>query len=401
MVNHLKNILSLNELRTFQVIYETGPISRVRVTRILHLTRAAVTGITKRLQDLGLVMEVGKEASSPRRGRKEVLLTVDPDAGLIVAVHIALHYFTVGLVNLGGSIVAKTTRSFPFPPGAQPLDVLPGLVDTIETLLRENHVEPGKAFGMGVAVPGIVNYHAGCLKENPFLEGWEGFELRRYLEEKLNIATFIENDVKTLTLGEFQFGTGYHVKDMICLWFEDGIGAGIVHNGKLIRGVNYSAGEIGYAEFCPEVPFRKTLLMDGDSGFWGKVLSFTNLERTIRRGIEQGWKTDLKMDSTVDGLIEAALARDPLALYIVRQAGQILGNIVLNLIYTFDPSVFLLSGVLFNRLPMLTDEVQQVLRKGQLKAPLETVELRTSTLGENGITVGGAALVLEHLFKTE
>jgi predicted NBD/HSP70 family sugar kinase len=131
------------------------------------------------------------------------------------------------------------------------------------------------------------------------------------------------------------------------------------------------------------------------------VLSFTNLERTIRRGIEQGWKTDLKMDSTVDGLIEAALARDPLALYIVRQAGQILGNIVLNLIYTFDPSVFLLSGVLFNRLPMLTDEVQQVLRKGQLKAPLETVELRTSTLGENGITVGGAALVLEHLFKTE
>jgi len=131
MVNHLKNILSLNELRTFQVIYETGPISRVRVTRILHLTRAAVTGITKRLQDLGLVMEVGKEASSPRRGRKEVLLTVDPDAGLIVAVHIALHYFTVGLVNLGGSIVAKTTRSFPFPPGSQPLDVLPGLVDTI------------------------------------------------------------------------------------------------------------------------------------------------------------------------------------------------------------------------------------------------------------------------------
>jgi len=396
LVNQLKNLLSVNELRTFRVIYDTGSVSRVGVTRILHLTRAAVTGIAKRLSELGLIMEVGKEVSSRRRGRKEVLLTVNPEAGLILSVHIALHYFTIGLVNLSGNIIVKSTQSFPM--GSPPINVLGPLKEAILTMFLENHVDQGKIFGLGVATPGTVNYDEGTLAETS-LEGWSGFRLKEYLEKELDIAVFIENDVKTLTLGEYQYGTGYHVKDMVCLWWEDGIGAGLIVDGKLIRGVTYSAGEIGYSEFFPELPFKKSILMDGKSRRWGDILSFTNLDNAVKRGIAEGWKTELKEDSAIDDLIAAAQARDPLALYIIRLASQLLGIITLNMIYMFNPKVFLLSGVMFNRLPFLEEWVQQYLKNGLLKAPINAVEVKASGLGENGITVGGAALVLEHLFS--
>jgi len=396
MVNHLKNELSVNELRAFQAIYETGPVSRVGVTRILHLTRAAVTGIAKRLAELGLIIEVGKEVTSRRRGRKEVLLTVNPDAGLILAVHIALHYFTIGFVNLSGTIIDKSTQSFPM--GSPPLDVLGPLKEAILGMFRKNQVDQGKIFGMGVAVPGTVNYAEGTLTETS-LEGWSGFRLREHLEKELDIAVFIENDVKSLTLGEYQFGTGYHVKDMVCLWWEDGIGAGLVVDGQLIRGVSYSAGEIGYSEFFPELPFKKSILMDGKSRRWGDILSFTNLDNAVKRGIAEGWKTDLREDSTIDDLIAAAQIKDPLAVYIIRLASQLLGIITLNMIYMFNPKVFLLSGVMFNRLPFLEEWVRQYLENGLLKAPIHAVEVKASSLGESGITVGGAALVLEHLFS--
>jgi len=397
LINRLKDILNQNELRAFRVIYEMGPISRVKITRILKLTRAAVTGITKRLEEVGLIMEVGKEASSNRRGRKEILLTVNPDAGLIVSIHIALHYFTIGLVNFSGKILTKKTMNYPS--HSSPPEVLEPLVKTIRALLKENNLDPNKIFGIGVALPGIVNYEEGHLNENPFPEGWQGFKIRKYLEDQMETTVFIENDVKTLTLGEYQFGTGYHVNNMICLWLEDGIGVGLVHNGHLIRGTTSSAGEIGYSEFFVDLPFKKTILMDGSSRRWGDILSFTNLQNTIRRGIDQGWKTDLKKDSSIDDLIASALAKDPLALYILRLEGQFIGNIVMNLIYTFNPQVFLLVGLLFNKLPLLSEEIQKALSQGLLQSPLETLEMRTSNLGENGITVGGAALVLEHLFK--
>jgi glucokinase len=183
------------------------------------------------------------------------------------------------------------------------------------------------------------------------------------------------------------------------LWWEDGIGAGLIVDGKLIRGVTYSAGEIGYSEFFPELPFKKSILMDGKSRRWGDILSFTNLNNAVKRGIAEGWKTELNEDSTIDNLIAAAQAKDPLALYIIRLASQLLGIITLNMIYMFNPKVFLLSGVMFNRLPFLEEWVQQYLKNGLLKAPINAVEVKASSLGENGITVGGAALVLEHLFS--
>ena len=104
--------LSRNELRIFRAVYEKGPVSRVRVARGLNLTRPAVTLYTKKLTDLGLIKEVGKGASSQKRGRREIMLAVNPDAGIILAVHITLSSINFGLIKLNGQIISKENQEF-------------------------------------------------------------------------------------------------------------------------------------------------------------------------------------------------------------------------------------------------------------------------------------------------
>lgn len=393
---NLQNLLNQNELRVFRAVYENGPTSRVKVALGLNLTRAAVSMITKRLSEFGLILEVGKGTALNGRGRREVLLNVNPDAGFIISIHIALGYLSYGLVNLAGKIIRKKVYTYPF--GSSPETVLNGLDEKLNLMLQETKVDKKVVFGVGVAIPGIINYEEGNFREKT-LEGWQNFPLRSHLEELLNEKVYIENDVKTNTLGEFQFGTSRYVRDMVCLWLEDGIGAGIITDGRLLRGVTASAGEIGFNEFILDMPRTKSILITTRPKFWGEILSVSNIKKTIQRGLAEGWNSVLSENADINDFVHAVEISDPLALYILRLLGDVLAKVGANLIYAFNPQVLLLSGPLFHRLPQLIDEIRSHFNKFYLQSPIEAIELKTSILGEDGVTIGCAALVLEHLFK--
>lgn len=388
--------LSQNELRLFRAIYEKGPISRVRLARGLNLTRAAVTILIKRLRHIGLIIEVGKGSSGDRRGRREVLLTINPDAGIIMAVHISLSHVHYGLVNLNGRIIVKDKK--PLSETTDPEAILNLVLKELKTMLARHCKDSERIFGIGVAIPGIINYRSGVVREKAS-PGWEGFDLKKFFEKKLHLKVFVENDAKALTLGEFHFGMGRHVNDMVCLWSKDGIGAGIIHDGRLVRGYSSSAGEIGFNEFILEMPLNRTLLINGRPKCWGDLLSFTNIRASITRGIEEGWTTELRKDSDVADFIEAFKIDDPLAVYIFTLLSRVLGTVSCNLIYSYNPQVLVLAGPLFEQIPRLTLEVKKHLDKGILRTPLDSVDLKTSMLGEDGILIGCAGLHLEYIFK--
>lgn len=396
MVDSLLNHLNQNERRIFRAVYETEPVSRVKVARGLNLTRAAVSVITKRLTDLGLIQEVGKGAATNSRGRREVLLSINPDAGYVISIHFALSYMSIGIVNINGKIIDKKTQTYPF--GSSPHVVISLLEKEFANMLKINHKLCPKIFGVGVAIPGIINYNEGKVREMTIV-GWENFPLRDYLEERLNLKVFVENDVKTISLGEFQFGTSRHVHNMVCLLFEDGIGAGIINEGRLIRGITSSAGEIGFNEFILDLPRKKSILVPHQPQYWGDLLSITNIKNTIKRGLKEGWNSELTEQAEIEDFFLAVETGDPLANYILRLIGNVLGAVSANLIYSFNPQVLLMTGLVFYRIPQLVDEIKSHLSKSYLRSPIDAVELKASRLGEDGVTIGGAALVLEHFFK--
>ncbi len=398
MIQTLQKKLTQNELRVFRAIYETELISRVKISKELNLTRAAVSGITKRLVESGLIHEVGKGAAVNGRGRREVLLSINPNAGFIISIHFALSYCSFGIVNLKGNILDKKTRNFPL--GTAPNEVLNNLPEEIFKMLNKNEINKNKIYGVGVAIPGIVQQDEGKVCEIT-LKDWQGFPLRNYLEKKLGFNVFIENDVKTITLGEYQFGISKHVRNMVCLWFEDGIGAGIINDGRLIRGVSSSAGEIGFNEFIMDLPRKKSILFNGKPKYLGDILCFTNIKETIKRGLGEEWNSQLTENSNIEDFIKAVESGDPLGLYIIRLLGKVLGVLSANLTYSFNPQILLLAGPLFYRLPQLVDEIKKYLNRCYLRSPINSVELKTSVLGEDGITIGSVALIFEQLFKAE
>ena len=389
---------TMNELRVLRSVYENGPISRVRLASSLKLTRAGVGKIIHRLVDASLILEAGKGRSEAGRGRREVLLVINSRAGSIVAVHIALRYATFGLVNLNGTILFK--ESFSYPMGSSPELVLTRLANRLSALLEKQAIDRSKVYGIGLAIPGIVHGEQGLIVEGS-LKGWDNFPLRHFFDKRFDFPFFVENDVKTLTLGEFQFGTGRHVNDMVCLWLEDGIGAGVMVNGHLLRGFTNSAGEVGFSEFILEQPVKNSILFNGTPGCWGDVLCFTNIRDTIGRGIDHGWQSDLTRNSTIPKFIRAVESRDPLGLYICQLLSEVVVIVVRNLIYSFNPKLFLLSGPLFSQLPHLTADITLHLGDAQLRSPIEAVELKTSVLGEDAVTIGCAALVLEKLLQMQ
>lgn len=393
---NLKNDLTQNELSALRIIYEAGPISRVKIAEKLFLTRAAISLIAKKLQDLDLILEVGKGASGQRRGRREVLLTVNPAAGFVITVHIALRFYKIGLVDITGNVIDRETHSFE--QGSLPNDILPKLTEHLSQIIDRNNLKKEKIFSISIAIPGVVNYERGFVREIT-LKGWQGYELADYIEEKFDIKVLIENDVKTYTLGEFQFGTGRHANNMICLWLGDGIGAGIIMDGHLLRGKSSSAGEIGFNEFVFDSSPNKSILIENNPKCWGDALSINNIKETIKRGIRDEWHTNLKKDAQISDFVSAVEAGDPLGQYIFRLMSQMLGKISRNILYTFNPEILLLSGPLLYQLPRLASEVRSHLTDCIFKSPIENIEIRTSMLGENGILMGGVALMLNYLFN--
>ncbi len=396
IVLNLRNQLSQTELSVFRTVYEAGPISRVKAAKRLRLTRATVSVITKKLKELDLIMETGKVKSAERRGRREVMLMVNPQAGYLITVHIELFRYNVGLVDLTGNVIEKESSDFPL--NSPPLTVLDPLIITLQRIIDKHHVKKQKIFGIVIVIPGVINYKNGYPREIT-LKGWQGFELKKYLEDKFDIQVLIENDVKTHTLGEYQFGIGKNINDLICLWLGNGIGAGIITNGRLIRGISSSAGEIGFNEFILEPPTKKSILISGDVRCWGDALSITNIKATIRRGIGEGWKTHLTEHATISDFTRAVESGDPLGMYIFQLLSQVIGLVSLNLIFTFNPEILLHCGPLVNELPRLATDVRTHIKRSTLQSPIENLEIKTSILGDNGILIGGVALMLDYLFQ--
>jgi glucokinase len=396
MMHTLKDKLNVTELRIFSLIYEQGPISRVRLSEILSLTRASLTVNTKKLILHGLIEECGKNCTN-KKSRKEILLSVKADAGFVVSVHISLRYITTGIVNLKGEIIQKDRQNLDFdnPPNI----ILDLIVKNIMNLIKKCAICKEKILGVNIGMPGIIDKKRGIALES-VIEGWKGFPIRDYLEQQLDYKVCVENDVKTLTLGEFTFSKSNHVQNLVCLWAEDGIGAGIVINGRLFRGVTYSVGEIGYSRFMFDPPRNNSILVDEKQLEWGDIISFTNIMDSVRRGLKKKWKSDLTENSTFEDFIDAVINNDPLAIHIFNLYNAMLAKVAFNLIYTFNPERLLLSGPLFNRIPDMAKIIFSHINseRAPFRVPLEAVEFSTSALGEDGITIGGSVVVMEDFF---
>ncbi len=120
------------------------------------------------------------------------------------------------------------------------------IIKAIKNILQNNNLDISQIDSVGVGCPGMVDPETGLVKFLPNIPGWINIELANIIEKELELKAAIDNDVRCAALAEHAFGAGKGYDNIICITVGTGIGSGIILNGKLIRGGNFSAGEIGH-----------------------------------------------------------------------------------------------------------------------------------------------------------
>ena len=151
----------------------------------------------------------------------------------------------LGLVDLSGNVISRTslvTSSFI----RNKNRLISALCSQIKIIISKNRLSPKHILGIGIGLPGLVDFHRGTVNLLVNIPGWHKVPLKKIIEQKIKIPAFLDNDVNVMALGEWRFGAARGSKNVVCLTLGTGVGGGLILDNRLYRGENFAAGELGH-----------------------------------------------------------------------------------------------------------------------------------------------------------
>src|SRR5512143_1930708 len=221
-----------------KTIFETETVSRAEIARITRLTRTTVSDVVAGLLEEGLVREVGMGSSIG--GKSPILLSLVKDSRYMISLNLGHDQFCGAVVNLRGEIKEMENVPVSGRDGEQALALVYEILDQLV----------GKQWapmvGIGVGTPGLVNTREGLVVNAVNLD-WQNLPLAQLLQDRYHLPTHIMNDSQAAAIGEYVYGGGYATdENLVVINVRQGIGAGILINGRLFQGDGGGAGEIGH-----------------------------------------------------------------------------------------------------------------------------------------------------------
>lgn len=302
-----------------------GPTSRADLARHLGLSPALITQVTKGLLTDGLITEL--ETSPSRGGRPARLLGLVADAGGAIGVKVVVDHVTMVEVGIDGSVVRSATEPFDsFDP-----DATDHLVDLLRVFISGS--VSTRLLGIGTATPGSVDDQAVGTIESTQL-GWHHMPLGQVLREAFDLPVLVDNNVNALATAETLYGQARGREDVLVVTIGTGVGAGIIANGRVLRGQGGGAGEIGHIPVVEDGP----LCQCGNRGCLEAIVGEQALVTEARR------RGALSASEGVGALQSRADAGSGEAQAVFADAGHLLGRALAGVVNTLDPEVLIIMG---------------------------------------------------------
>lgn len=226
-------------------VHHHGDTSRADLTRLTGLNRSTVGVLVAELVELGLVEEREPEPHPSRSGRPSPLVHASRDV-VALGINPEIDAVHVGVIGLGGAVHEMMRRSVSSPPTPEMT------VRLVREMVVASESLPGRRLvGAGVAVPGLVDEHGQLVEVSHHL-GWREVGASAALEHALGVPVVAGNDANVGAVAEALFGAGRGVQDLVYLnGSVSGIGAGVIMEGRLLRGSRSFAGELGHLTVQP------------------------------------------------------------------------------------------------------------------------------------------------------
>ncbi len=369
----------MNRKSVYKILTSVNEISKAEISRMTGISSPTVMKIMNHFIKTGLVKETDpcktdndnfQGYSGP--GRRPNLVHLNKNAAFLIGAEFEGNYLKIGIFNLAYELIAfdklVTNDNFETILTKRLPAAVEAMIDT------PANVKNKRILGIGIGIPSIFDPESMVIEATPLIgihARIEAVYLLTTLKERLGIPVFMENDVKAAAIGEYRtHGAGK--KDLVYVSLGTGVGAGIILDGKLRKGLRNIAGEIGY--IAQDTSIENTILTAG----W--------LERNTNLAALKGMVGDLDQLDLNDDIVLKSIEK---------VAGHI-GLATANLCNTLDIDTVILGGVLVELLgDALTDRICTNINKLSLM-PIQTV---SSALQQPGIK-GAAHIVMDHMLDS-
>ena len=318
-------------------------------------------------------------------------MIVDNKHGLIFAADLGGTHLRAATVDHNGKIQFRFKQNTP-----QAKDVS-AIVDAIVAAIREAQKHTGdveQIAAVSVVVPGTVKVEEGAVVKAPNLPCLDGFHLAAALTQELGLPAILENDANAAAVGEMWRGAAAGCKTIICVTLGTGVGGGIILDGKLWRGVDGAAAEIGH--MCVD-PFGGVACTCGSRGCLEVFASATAIVRMTREASPRYPDSILQraQELTAKTIFAAGQEGDELALEIFRRMGVYLGIGLANLINILNPEMIVIGGGVVNGWDLFAKHMYQQVEERAFPLLAARVKIERAKCGDDAGLLGAARLADE------
>ncbi|MDK2896727.1 MAG: hypothetical protein PWP04_847 [Candidatus Atribacteria bacterium] len=369
-----KLIRKINRSEIIELIKKDGPLSRVELTRRTGLSLPSISRIVNQLIKEQLVLERGKGPSSG--GKKPILLEINANRGYAFGVELARKTYLL-LCNLLGEIIVQKEV---IPNASQgPYSIANSLLQEMKNIQKVFEIPSHQIIGVGIATPGYKFKATDLIKESPFA-GWENTDIVDLFSSIFPYPVTIENIARASTLAEVQFGWGNQYDYFFYIYADWGIGGGIVHQGKLLRGATGTCGEFGHI----------TIDQDGIPCYCGNrgcLEQYTSTASIVRELKQRGI-------SNFDQVMESLNKGDKVVESVLKKAGQAMGKGIANLVNLLNPQAVIIGGEIGNRCGIFCEEATYTAKENIFSLLAVNTPILKSNLGRESIALGIASEII-------
>jgi predicted NBD/HSP70 family sugar kinase len=368
------------------VLARQGAASQADIVRETGLSRTTVSSLVAELLAEGAVVEradAERHAPSPSGGRPATLLSLEPSAGGFVGIDFGREVVRVAVADRAGDVLVEA-RSDRLEVAHEAEEALATAETMVSEALAEADVPPDRLIAAGVAVSAPVRSDTPEFASGVIFPSWAEINVTEFLSQRLEVPVHLGNDANLGALAEVTFGAGRGKRNLFYVMLSEGIGGGVIVDGRIYLGRAGAAGELGHVVVDPDGQICRC----GNRGCLATVAGGAALTAALRQihGPEM----------TLDELIALAHGGDPGAARLIADAGQAVGRVLASTCGVLDPELVLIGGELAPAGRPLLDSITASLERW-ISPASGHYPVALGELGAKAEVLGAIALAMSHV----
>lgn len=378
-----------------RLVREMGMVSRTDLAKITGLSKGGLTPIIQELINNGIIRETGVMDSDA--GRKPIMLEICSHAAYVIAVDLNRSSAQIALVDFSNKV--RSSYEYKYAGNESTQEIIRRIKSMIRFFIEENH--ECSIAAIGVSSPGPLDCQEGIILNPPRFHGWKNIPIKQLLEEEFGIPTILDKDANAYAMAEKIMGLGKKYKNFIHVTHSEGIGAGVVIDRMLYRGVRGFGTELGHLV----VDYRGSKCDCGNIGCLEQYASMTAIiewiESRIQHEVDEA-DAPIKMIYERRGRIEWEDVLDgldknsPICLKAVENAAVFLGYGLINMLNIFAPEAVIIGGRGISAGKYLVKPLKKMMAESTFYKDFYLPDILVSDL-KDGALIGIANTAFEHI----